>query len=69
MIAKVPLFPPQEARRLIDHGSHLWDRRPGAREVVWREGPRWYRLRCTSFRFLLEWRDGRDWRPGYFRWS
>lgn len=71
MSAKVPPFPPQEARRLIDHGLKLWDRRPGARGVVWRDGPRWYRVRATSFRFLLDWRAAgdRDWRPGFFRWS
>ena len=65
-----PPFSAQDARRLIDHGLRLWDGRPRVREVVWREGRRWYRLRATNFRLLLEWRwHGRQgWRPSYYRW-
>ena len=62
-----PSFSAQDARRLIDHGLRLWDGRPRVREVVWREGRRWYRLRATNFRYLLEWREGRrGWQPGYY---
>ena len=65
-----PPFSAQDARRLIDHGLRLWDGRPRVREVVWRDERRWYRLRATNFRYLLEWRcHGRQgWQPGYYRW-
>lgn len=66
------MISPEEARRLIDHGWRLWGRHPKARQVIWREGRRWYRLTGTTFRVLLDWRPYRkpcDWRPtGYCRW-
>lgn len=70
MNALPPPFSASDARRLIDHGWRLWDGRPRVWEVVWREGRRWYRLRATNFRLLLDWRwyGRRDWQPGYYRW-